>query len=90
MLAIGIAITPLILTAVLMNGWFILAIFITIPLGIALLATVNNTTNWYSVWDFNDLEEAIEEYRHPKLRDQSPGNVEYHTDKMDAKDAQYM
>ena len=61
-IAIAIAVTPLILTVVLESSWLLLMI-ITIPLGIAMIFIVNNTTNWYSVWDYDDIKEAIEVYR---------------------------
>ena len=63
MLALAIAVAPIILTAVLMKGWVMVGILVTIPLGVALLATVNNITNWYTVWDFDDIEEAIKVYK---------------------------
>lgn len=62
-IAIAIAVTPLILTVVLERFLVMLLMIITIPLGIAMIFIVNNTTNWYSVWDYDDIKEAIEVYR---------------------------
>lgn len=51
---------------------------------------MNNTVNWYEIQNFDYLKEAIKDYHSGVHKDQSPGNVEYHTDKMSAKDVKFM